>query len=387
MSRKSDSEPNLAPETAKVAKGEPALTDLMLAMDIVDTLRHDMRIAERELNDASRREDLKARLKQLYKSQGIDVPDSILEDGVRALEQDRFTYKPKELGFAGQLARLYVDRDVWLKRVGVALLIVIGAGAAWYMGIERPRQQQEVALQAALERDRDTIEALASEITGLSDNPQLRAEAATMHKDGLAAVSNGDSEAARRAVEALRSLRDRLQALAGLPARLQQLEAAIRAETKEQEVLAAVDRQLATARQAIQSGELDQALSETGKLQQLLDVLQQSYTIRIVQGQGEQSGVFRVPDVNQATRNYYLIVEAVTADGQKLELPVTSEETRQTSKVRKWGIRVPESVYNAVRDDKIDDGIVQNDTVAQKRRGALRPDWQIAVDGGAITQW
>ena len=45
--------------SAAAPAAPPALDDLMLAMDIVDTLRHDMRIAERELDDGKRRADMK----------------------------------------------------------------------------------------------------------------------------------------------------------------------------------------------------------------------------------------------------------------------------------------------------------------------------------------
>ena len=34
-----------------------------------------------------------------------------------------------------------------------------------------------------------------------------------------------------------------------------------------------------------------------------------------------------------------------------------------------------------------DDGILQNDILAVKPRGALEPVYRMAVSGGAITQW
>jgi hypothetical protein len=42
----------------------------MLAMDVVDTLRHRERLVERELNEEVREEQLIDRLRTLYKSQG-----------------------------------------------------------------------------------------------------------------------------------------------------------------------------------------------------------------------------------------------------------------------------------------------------------------------------
>ena len=65
---------------------EPAapapLDDVMLAMDVVDTLRHADRLVERELGAEERDQQLKERLRQLYAAQGIDVPEHILDEGV-----------------------------------------------------------------------------------------------------------------------------------------------------------------------------------------------------------------------------------------------------------------------------------------------------------------
>ena len=52
----------------------------MLAMDVVDTLRHRRALVERELKSADRDRALKKRLKEIYAEQGIDVPDEVLAD-------------------------------------------------------------------------------------------------------------------------------------------------------------------------------------------------------------------------------------------------------------------------------------------------------------------
>ena len=102
---------------------------------------------------------------------------------------------------------------------------------------------------------------------------------------------------------------------------------------------------------------------------------------------GEQSGAFRIPDVNQGARNYYLIVEAVSPDGTVLSMPVVNEENGKTETATKWGIRVPQSTFEAVRRDKNDDGIIQNNKLAEKRRGELDPTYLMPVLQGTITRW
>jgi hypothetical protein len=74
--------------------GKQPLDDVMLAMDVVDTLRRRERLVQRELDVAGREQDLREHLCKIYKAQGIDVPDHIIEEGVAALKEDRFVYEP-----------------------------------------------------------------------------------------------------------------------------------------------------------------------------------------------------------------------------------------------------------------------------------------------------
>jgi len=59
----------------------------MLAMDVVDTLRHRQQLVDRELDAEARRERLVEKLREIYASQGLNVTDEMLEEGVRALEE------------------------------------------------------------------------------------------------------------------------------------------------------------------------------------------------------------------------------------------------------------------------------------------------------------
>lgn len=70
-----------------------------------------------------------------------------------------------------------------------------------------------------------------------------------------------------------------------------------------------------------------------------------------------------------------------------LSLPITSEEDRETRTVSRWGVRVSEQAFNAVRADKNDDGIVQRNKVGEKKSGALAIDYSLPVLGGNILRW
>jgi anti-sigma-K factor RskA len=311
-------------EEAAVGHGRK-LDDLMLAMDVVDTLRHNRRLVERELSSESRDAELVERLREIYAAQGIDIPDRILLDGVAALKEQRFAFEPPPPSFATQLAKVYVTRGKWgwPLIIGAAALAILWGG--YHLAFERPRQAAQE--RQAIELTQEIPEALTSlqaEVAELAQVEDAKQRARALAEDGLAAARSGDPDAAHAAERGLRNLRDRL---AG------------------------------------------------------------TYEIRIVSRPGEPSGVWRVPDANPSAKNYYLIAEAIRDDGQIIAVPITSEEDGVTRSVDKWGLRVERAVFDAVRDDKADDGIIQSNRLGIKRRGYLDPDYSVPTTGDAILEW
>lgn len=130
-----------------------------------------------------------------------------------------------------------------------------------------------------------------------------------------------------------------------------------------------------------------QATAALERLQATVEVLQSSYTYRVVNRQGEMSGLWRHHESTPGARNHYLVVEALDEAGQAATLPIRSEETGQTELVSVFAVRVPEEEYNRVGQDKMDNGIIDEDIVATKKRGALTPQFEIPTAGGYITEW
>jgi len=140
-------------------------------------------------------------------------------------------------------------------------------------------------------------------------------------------------------------------------------------------------------KQAIKNKDFDKAKALLGEMRQIQAQISQSYTLRIVQMPGESSGIWRVPNVNQRTKNYYLIVEAVDGRGNVLNLPITSEETGTTRSVNRWGVRVDSALFNRIASDKQDDGIIQNRQIGKKHAGKYEPEYFVQVRNGKITEW
>src|SRR5215510_6386540 len=114
------------PDTGIAPRQPQKLDDVMIAMDVVDTLRHREDLVARELNEEGRESELIARLRQIYHDQGIDVPDQVLAEGVKALKDSRFVYTPAPPGWKRTLLTWWVKREIYGKRIGLALAVLFG---------------------------------------------------------------------------------------------------------------------------------------------------------------------------------------------------------------------------------------------------------------------
>ena len=129
------------------------------------------------------------------------------------------------------------------------------------------------------------------------------------------------------------------------------------------------------------------AFKAEADLRDLAARLQEVFEVRIVSREGVPTGVSRIPEANPETENYYIVVEAIDPDGNVLKRKILSEESSEAELVDKWGQRVSQTIYSAVRRDKMEDGIVQKGVLGQKRRGDLDIKWRSGVQDGAITKW
>ncbi len=301
------------------------LDELMLAMDVVDTLRHQDNLVARELDETRREADLIERMRSIYKSQGIEVPDEVIRQGVTAIKEDRFVYVPPKPGLGVTLAKLWILRKSISKVAGAAMLALgLGAGG-WWFGVEQPKRaeatriEQEIAQVIPRGLTQGHQEALSE-----AKVEAARIRANQILADGRAALARKDAAGGRKAITDLEALR--------------------------------------------------------------LSLLQE-YTLRIVSRPGEQTAVWRVPRGNTNARNYYALVEAIDANGRALTLPILSEEDSKTVSVAKFGVRISADVFEAIARDKREDGIVQRNRLGDKKRGELDVTYTMPVMGGFITQW
>ncbi|MEM9144589.1 MAG: DUF6384 family protein [Pseudomonadota bacterium] len=297
---------------AAASETRPPLDELMMAMDVVDTLRHEEQAVARELGQDDRDAVLKQRLREIYKGQGLEVTERILDEGIAALRESRFVYTPPEPSWQVTLAKIWVARWRYAPiAAACAGALVLWIGWSFWSGGAEGRLVERIT--EAAER-----------VTELADTAEARAAIATVADRGLRAARAGETEAADAALASLDALRSDIQV---------------------------------------------------------------AFEIRVVSRHGTPSGVHRVPDVNQAARNYYLIVEAIGTDGNAIPRRITSEETGRSETVSIWGKRVPKALFDRVGTDKRADGIVDDAVLGTKSAGQVRIEWRTELPDGAITAW
>lgn len=312
-------------EATTLAEPKPhALDEVMMAMDVVDTLRHREDLVRRELDEAGREAELIARLREIYREQGIEVPDRVLKQGVEALKQSRFVYTPPPSSLKRTLLEIWAQRTTVARRLFKTLVVLLALGGLIYFAVLRPAQEaRRAAFIEATETLPRSIRLAHSDVQSISTDESVRNRADTLLADGERAIRDRD-------VDAMRSVNTQLI--------------------------------------------------------QLRDNLSSEYTLRIVSEAGQISGISRRPPGWFTTPSYYLIVEPVTADGRRLSIPVRDEATGATTTVGRFGVRVPESTYDAVAEDKRD-GIVNRNAFGVKRRGKLDVDYLMPFEGETITSW
>lgn len=482
------------PATPTTSAPRPPLSKVMLAMDVVDTLRHHRSIVETELNEDVRERALIERVRAIYEAQGIDVPDEVIREGVEALARDRFTYKPPERTLAVRLAELYVRRGFYAK---IALVLLALGGAVWGTKAYANHKQDQALIQGftarvddqdrmtsavegrlgAVERNlqgiapdarpaviaelatdararldqvrermqawqashdplpaadypeqksqgdkqfetrRDFIASVSRDVgliessiqvisllrktskeigstmamlggMSISDEDSVRIE--TMRKAAIAAIEAGDATRGKERVAQLatlvRSLRAAERAKQDIRSELALLDMNIRGlPTLNEDIANELDALRERAEGNVKAARISEAQNIVRELTWMVGVLDQAYEMRIISRHGVKSGLWRHPVGRPNVRNYYIQVEAIGADGRPQTLEFKNEEHGKMVKSNRVAIRVPKSVYEAVKKDKLDNGIVDNFVFGTKRRGEREPDYEYETDGGWIT--
>ena len=387
-------------------------------MDVVDEIRRRRRRVEEHL-ELSDREAIKQHLIERYAAMGHAADPRLLDEAIDRVLANANRFRPPVPGLQLRLARLYVRRGKISRRLAVplvALAVIAGGGGLlagrindiWYGRHERAVERQVLELAERAAEVAARYERLGADAgaTSAGDDPEVSPRPSVddplaMADERLGRVRlfleefapGGDAASAisednytRVGTQAVR-IADRLHEASGY---LDQAERALGADRLMAEALRLYDRvveiaadpdaidravrYLDGAREAAAAGSEADAATSLASLRELEGVLGTAYTIRIIAG------------VERDGTRTYLIVEALDAEGDPVAVSVRNEETGRTEAVSEWGERVPRDVYDRVRADLDDNGVIDDDLFGRKTRGSLEPE-RAFEDVGQITEW
>ena len=423
--------------TAASVKDNADLDDLMLAMDVVDTLRHQQSLVDHALSADQRDAALTARIREIYQAQGIEVSDDVIANGVKALREERFAYRAPPGGIKTWLAKRYVKRARAYKPL-LALLAALGVWWGAHFAFSTLPEQREMT--AAMVQYNSQVAELQGETISLNNRldrviAQV-SEGTSQYARGFRETAEAIKRETRLAVEAAQEIKSKLatqqllsyqdaddfgeerahaeanldnyrtsiaslnqqiataehnlrlvHAFETMPRELRDLATAAKEIGAEPAVAALANAASENAIAALKARDIEGAEREKRTLENLIEEVRASYEILIVSQPGEKTGVWRYPEDNNRVRNYYIVVEAVTPQGKRLERAVVSEEDGKTYRVKRWAMRVNEKTFNAIAADKGDDGIVQNKLFGEKPRGYINPTYRMGTTGASIVSW
>lgn len=108
--------------------------------------------------------------------------------------------------------------------------------------------------------------------------------------------------------------------------------------------------------------------------------------LEIVSRSGVKSGVERTYN-ESGGKAWYLVVEAHKPDGEVMPILVKSAESGQQTMTKLFAVRVPQEVYQRVKQDKKDDGHIDDVLVGNKPVGRLHFDFTKPAQPEYILEW
>ena len=377
-----------------------------------------------EEHEAFDREAAIRDIQRMYEELGDLVDSETIEKALDDYLSRRYAFTPAPPGVARSLALLYVRRGLVARRIllpaaaGAALIwgSIAGAGMMSERAFARDvqRLRGELAdIGAARIAELAEIDALRSQGTP-PDLPAAEADefAASLAAAGvqLSAVGEaigpiareaaredlarpdldrlrertgaveGDLELARAGIDRADAALERHTRLGALEAEVAGLHAAVLAEAAEDLVRERAGELAREAESRVAARDVTGLDDAARRYRDLLDAVSMEYRI-VVTG-----GVWRYPGNARDVRNHYLLVQALGTDGEPVPVTIRSEEDGETRRVRQWGERVPQEVYDRVAADRADNGIIDDEEFGFKARGFVTAERRYA-DIGQITEW
>ncbi len=306
---------------------------------------------------------------------------------------DVFVEPPHNLQY--KLAEAYVNRGKIGKKYGVPALVITCTGLLTLGGIRVVSNIAENVRTANLEHTRSSLESLITSIR--SENPPqvMIQEAESAYKNGMLGIGSKNIEEGKKSAQELASIKNQVHEFSILPKELEKAYKGIIIIAKEPDAKAIANSLYEQGRNFVKVVQIAPLRKTVGEMQDLENILGQQYTMTIVSKSGVKSGIDRYYTDSSGKRisGFYLIVEAINHEGRAIPQRIKSEEDGERETVSMWGERVPQEVYEQVKADKLDNGIIENNVFGEKAKGYLNPKITFKYKGvplertGQILRW
>lgn len=196
------------------------------------------------------------------------------------------------------------------------------------------------------------------------------------------AIANADSQGVTPVAVAIAALQAAMTSgaqIGDVAAHAETLKAKFQALDLSADDTATVSAAYARIESAVQAMDGAAAGKEVEQFERMLEFATAPLTLNVVDRVGVKSGVERNYNASGG-KTWYLIVEAVDKAGNAVPVPVKSAETSEQRFVSLFGVRVKQSEYNAVREDKKQDGRVDNRLMGQKPARSLSFEFNARAD-------
>lgn len=204
--------------------------------------------------------------------------------------------------------------------------------------------------------------------------------------DAQSSLSEGDVAGTRQALASVQRSKQEYALAQTALKRAEQTVSGDQSLSLTKDAKSALNQALKGVKAAFSSGDYASASGQALALEHLSKKIRTGYRLMVVDQSGVKSGVWRYYR-NRNNRSYYLVVQAINDQGKVLTLPIRDQENGRTTETKRFAVQVSRAQYEAVKRDKLDDGIIQHKLVGIKRPGALHPKYKMDVVGGDITHW
>ena len=374
------------------SENDLTLSDVVVTMDIVDTLRHDKRMQEYALSEGDRRQAAIEQIKKAYSSQGVEVSDETISMALEKKREDELAHNPKVSGFIYLLAKLYVFRNRIFKYTASLILVVMFASAGYqytgYLSDKRFAQYQTYISETLFEQLSLTIDQAEKLQLELGEDISLKILAANSEFERAKRLNDVSfAEAAIADVVSAISALERKKLAQVLAEDVDGFQETMFEYVTDEVAREILQDKLRVLRQVAATGiERDYSKAKL-EISDAYNYIMLPFEFRIVNRNGVRSGVERTHDQTGA-KSWYIIVEAVSPSGEVYPLKIRDRLLGKTKTMKAWGIKVTEEQYLAVGADKKDNGVIDDEIAGSKAAREYDITWTLdAYTGETINSW